>query len=159
MLAMFMCLSIVPTTSLHAQGVMVEHGNHRLPRPWPMPIPRPEPVTEYQIRELLIDARLKDQVAQVQVSQTFVNTGSRQIETQFLFPLPYDGAVDSLVLMVDGKEFPACSGGLSGGSKRSETNSVGGYGGGFSLEYRDAKSDEAVIVSSVRQVGNTYLIQ
>lgn len=107
MLAMCMCLSMVPTTSLHAQGVLIEHGDHRLPRPWPMPIPRPEPVTEYQIRELLIDARLKDQVAQVQVSQTFLNTGSRQIETQFLFPLPYDGAVDSLVLMVDGKEFPA----------------------------------------------------
>ncbi len=107
MLGMCMCLSMVPTTFLHAQGVLIEHGDHRLPRPWPMPIPRPEPVTEYQIRELLIDARLKDQVAQVQVSQTFVNTGSRQIETQFLFPLPYDGAVDSLVLMVDGKEFPA----------------------------------------------------
>ena len=109
MLAVCMCLWMIPTTPLLAQGVLVEHGDYRLPRPWPMPtpMPRPEPVTEYQIRELLIDARLKDQVAQVQVSQTFVNTGLRQIETQFLFPLPYDGAVDSLVLMVDGKEFPA----------------------------------------------------
>jgi Ca-activated chloride channel family protein len=98
---------ILPAAPLQAQGLLIEQDHHRLPRPWPMPVPRPEPVTEYQIRELLIDASLKDQVAQVQVSQTFVNTGSRQIETQFLFPLPYDGAVDSLILMVDGKEFPA----------------------------------------------------
>ena len=107
LLAFGLCLSMLPATPLHAQGVLIEQEHHRLPRPWPMPVPHPEPVTEYQIRELLIDAHLKDQVAQVQVSQTFANTGSRQIEAQFLFPLPYDGAVDSLVLMVDGKEFPA----------------------------------------------------
>ncbi len=43
----------------------------------------------------------------MQVSQTFVNTGSVAMQVQFVFPLPYDGAVDSLTLLVDGKEFPA----------------------------------------------------
>jgi len=60
-----------------------------------------------QVKELSVQARLKDQVAQVQVSQTFLNTGSRQIEAQFVFPLPYDGAVDKLTLMIDGQEYPA----------------------------------------------------
>ncbi len=60
-----------------------------------------------QVKELSVQARLKDQVAQVQVSQTFLNTGSTQLEAQFVYPLPYDGAIDRLTLMVDGKEFPA----------------------------------------------------
>src|SRR5262245_42778118 len=29
------------------------------------------------------------------------------MEVEFCFPLPYDGAIDRLTLMVDGKEFPA----------------------------------------------------
>ncbi len=96
----------------------------RLPRPpiiiWPPypphppyppphhPIPRPEPPPiSYKIQELDVQARITDQVAQVRVSQTFVNTGSRQLEVAFIFPLPYDGAVDQMTLLVDGKELPA----------------------------------------------------
>jgi Ca-activated chloride channel family protein len=29
------------------------------------------------------------------------------MEVAFVFPLPYDGAVDQLTFMVDGKEYPA----------------------------------------------------
>ena len=61
----------------------------------------------YKIDELEVDARLVDQVAQVQVSQSFVNTGSRPLEVSFIFPLPYDGAIDQMTLLVDGKEYPA----------------------------------------------------
>lgn len=76
-----------------------------LPRPIP---PRPEPPPgAYKIEAIEVNARLVDQVAQVQVSQSFVNTGGRPLEVSFVFPLPYDGAVDRLTLMVDGKEFPA----------------------------------------------------
>src|SRR5271163_4872442 len=60
----------------------------------------------YEIREVLIDARVRDQVADVLVSQTFHNPGSFQLETEFLFPLPEDGAVQNFVLLVDGKELP-----------------------------------------------------
>ena len=80
------------------------------PRPWPhpQPIPRPEPVpVSYKIDALEVDARLADQVAKVQVSQSFVNTGSRQMEVSFIFPLPYDGAIDRMTLLVNGKEMPA----------------------------------------------------
>jgi len=87
----------------------------RLPRPIiiypphpPRPIPRPvPPPARYKIKELGVQARLNDQVAQVQVSQSFVNTGSRQLEVAFVFPLPYDGAIEQMTLMVDGKEYPA----------------------------------------------------
>ncbi|MBS0202009.1 MAG: VWA domain-containing protein [Planctomycetes bacterium] len=95
-----------------AQGVLII-TNHPgpLPRPWPHPTPihvRPPspPSVSYKIKELSVQARITDQVGRVQVSQSFVNTGSTQMEVQFLFPLPYDGAVDKLTLLVDGKEFP-----------------------------------------------------
>lgn len=79
------------------------------PRPHPPrpPRPRPQPPASYKIKELAVQARIVDQVGRVQVSQSFVNTGSRQMEVSFVFPLPYDGAVDQLTFMVDGKEYPA----------------------------------------------------
>jgi Ca-activated chloride channel family protein len=110
-------LVLMPAAGL-AQGVLVVvDPDHvvRLPRPviiypphphpWPRPIP--EPPATYQVKEVEIQARLVDQLAQVQVAQTFENTGSRQLEVSFIFPLPYDGAIESMTLLVDGKEFPA----------------------------------------------------
>jgi Ca-activated chloride channel family protein len=75
-----------------AQGIIVDR------RP-ATPIAR-----SYEIREVSIDARVRDQVAEVQISQTFHNPGSFQIESEFLFPLPEDGAVQNFVLLVDGRE-------------------------------------------------------
>jgi Ca-activated chloride channel family protein len=96
-----------------AQGVLVVvDPEQRVPLPRPIvphlrhPRPVPPPVS-YKIKELSVQARLVDQVARVQVSQSFVNTGSRQMEVSFVFPLPYDGAIDQLTLLVDGKEYPA----------------------------------------------------
>jgi len=80
---------------------------HPYPRPIPHPRPIPQPESTYKIKSLEVNAKLVDQVARVQVSQSFVNTGSRQMEVAFVFPLPYDGAIDQLTLLVDGKEFPA----------------------------------------------------
>ncbi|HJS07683.1 MAG TPA: VIT domain-containing protein, partial [Pirellulales bacterium] len=80
---------------------------HPIPRPIPRPRPTPQPESTYKIKSLEVNAKLVDQVAKVQVSQSFVNTGSRQMEVAFVFPLPYDGAIDQLTLLVDGKEFPA----------------------------------------------------
>jgi Ca-activated chloride channel family protein len=98
--------------------VVVDPAEHvRLPRPpiiiwpphpFPRPVPTPEPLAvTYKIDALEVNAQLADQVAKVQVSQSFVNTGSRQMEVAFIFPLPYDGAVDRMTLLVDGREMPA----------------------------------------------------
>ncbi len=100
-----------------AQGVLVDvrvDQTIRLPRPhiWPprpippRPIPQP-PASTYKIDSLEVNAKLTDQVARVQVAQTFQNVGSTQMEVCFMFPLPYDGAVDQLTLLVDGKEYEA----------------------------------------------------
>lgn len=101
--------AVVSAPVASAQGVLII-TNHPAPLPRPIhhihSVPIPTPVSSYKIKELGIQARITDQVARVQVSQSFVNTGSRQMEVQFLFPLPYDGAIDKLTLLVDGKEFP-----------------------------------------------------
>ena len=102
---------LLPTTAF-AQGLLVHtqpHHHVRLPRPihWHPPTPRPVPQSTYKIKEISVNAKIEDQIARVQVSQSFVNTGSRQMEVCFVFPLPYDGAIDRLTLMVDGKEFEA----------------------------------------------------
>jgi Ca-activated chloride channel homolog len=108
-------LLLVPVVARGQGLLIVEDPNvqARLPRPivvWPHhhlhPVPQPPPVS-YCIKELDVQARIVDQVAQVQVSQTFANTGSQPMEVAFVFPLPYDGAVDRMTLMIDGKEYPA----------------------------------------------------
>src|SRR5690606_11812803 len=60
----------------------------------------------YEIKEVSVDARVREQVAEVQVSQTFHNPGSSVLEAEFLFPLPEEGAIDSLTLLADGQELP-----------------------------------------------------
>ncbi|MFO0871324.1 MAG: VIT domain-containing protein [Pirellulales bacterium] len=98
-----------------AQGFLVVDSDpgFRLPRPPGViphpspPVPRPQPPQSYQIKQLSIQGSLTDQVARLQITQTFVNTGSVPIEASFVFPLPYDGAVDRLTFLVDGKEFDA----------------------------------------------------
>jgi len=102
-----------------AQGVLIivdPDQPVRLPRPiYPPPFVPPHhpphvpplPPTSYSVSQLEADVRLTDQVARVQMSQSFVNTGSRPLEASFVFPLPYDGAIEQMTLLVDGKEHPA----------------------------------------------------
>jgi Ca-activated chloride channel family protein len=105
-------LALAAFSSTFAQGVLVDvRVDHaiRLPRPipWPPHVPSPPPPASYKIEAIDVNARLTDQVARVQVSQVFENTGSVQLEASFMFPLPYDGAIDQLTLLVDGKEYDA----------------------------------------------------
>jgi Ca-activated chloride channel homolog len=97
------------TANAPAQGVLVDiRIDHpiRLPRPIPIPPrPVPRPPSSYKIDSIEVNAKLTDQVARVQVSQAFENTGSVPMEVSFMFPIPYDGAIDQLTLLVDGKEF------------------------------------------------------
>ncbi len=97
-----------------AQGVLINiTPSERVilprPEPWPRhrPMPQPVPQDTYRIKSLEVNVKLSEQVAKVQVAQSFVNTGSRPMEVCFVFPLPYDGAIDQLTLLIDGKEVPA----------------------------------------------------
>ena len=96
-------LALAGTPALGQGVLIIHHWPHPVPLPRPIPRPTPPPVS-YKIKELAYQAKIKDQVAQVQVSQSFVNTGSAQMEVSFVFPLPYDGAIDRMTFMVDGKE-------------------------------------------------------
>ena len=76
------------------QGLIVDHRPN-------VPIAQ-----SFDVREVVVDARIRDQVAEVQVSQTFHNPGSFDLETEYLFPMPEEGAIQNFVLMVDGRELP-----------------------------------------------------
>src|SRR5262245_15223138 len=90
------------------QGVLiVVNPPHPVPLPRPIPTPRSQPPMSYKIKELDYQAKITDQVAQVAVTESFVNTGRRQIEVSFVFPVPYDGAIDRMTFMIDGKEYDA----------------------------------------------------
>ncbi|MDD4891668.1 MAG: VIT domain-containing protein [Phycisphaerae bacterium] len=52
-----------------------------------------------------VNIKVRDQLADVSIDQAFVNTGSTVMEVEYLFPLPPQAAIDSLTLVVDGKEF------------------------------------------------------
>src|SRR5947207_13764377 len=97
------------SSTAFGQGVLVVvNPPHPIPLPRPTPRPRPEPPPmSYKIKELDYHAKIVDQVAQVSVTQSFVNTGSRQMEVSFVFPIPYEGAIDRMTFMVDGKEYDA----------------------------------------------------
>ncbi|MGI9474005.1 MAG: VIT domain-containing protein, partial [Rubripirellula sp.] len=86
-----LCL-LSSSTGASAQGLLIHSDpdrNHRLPRP--MIPPRPgQPGFLYDIAKLEIDASIRDQVAEVQVGQTFKNRSSRTLQVKFVFPLPYD---------------------------------------------------------------------
>ncbi len=54
-----------------------------------------------------VNILVRDQVASVSIDQAFVNTGKGAIEVEYLFPVPPGAAIDSMTLVVDGKEFAA----------------------------------------------------
>jgi len=58
----------------------------------------------YTIEEISVDALIKDQVAEVSVTQTIKNPNDYAMEVQVLFPLPHDGVIQNFILMVDGEE-------------------------------------------------------
>ncbi len=88
-------ISLLSTSAtVHAQGVIIDQ------RP-EIPVPG-----SFTVKQLDIHASIRDQVAEVQVSQTFHNPTRSTMEVEYRFPLPEDGAVQSLTLLVDGKEMP-----------------------------------------------------
>ena len=91
---LFALLAIGSSHSAQGQGFIVDRRVH-------VPIAR-----SFDVKEVSLDARIRDQVADVQVSQTFHNPGSFQLESEYLFPLPEEGAIQNFVLLVDGKELP-----------------------------------------------------
>ncbi len=93
-LLLLLVASAAATANVRGQGIILDRRAH-------VPLAR-----SYEVREVSVDARVRDQVAEVQVSQTFHNPGSFDLESEYFFPLPEEGAIQNFVLMVDGKELP-----------------------------------------------------
>lgn len=95
---------VVPVEAF-GQGLIIDHTRIIRPIPPRPPTPRPVPsFADYHVRNVDVQAAVKDQVAKVQVSQVFQNTGGVVLEAQFFFPLPDDAAISGLTLLVDGTE-------------------------------------------------------
>jgi Ca-activated chloride channel family protein len=91
-LALAALVLLGPARAVWPQGIIIDR------RPT-VPIAR-----SFEVREVTIDAQVRDQVSEVRVAQTFHNPGSWPLEAEFVFPLPEEGAIQNFVLMVDGKE-------------------------------------------------------
>ena len=48
---------------------------------------------------------VRDQIASVSISQEFYNTSKQAIEVEYMFPVPPGAAIDSMTMIVGGKEF------------------------------------------------------
>ncbi len=104
LLAFFVILTM--PVAAFGQGLLISSDPNvrdRLPRPMMRPVPG-QPGFLYDIAKLEIDASIRGQVAEVQVGQTFKNLTNRVLQVKFVFPLPYDGAIDQMTFMVDGEE-------------------------------------------------------
>ncbi|AKF09073.1 VIT domain-containing protein [Sandaracinus amylolyticus] len=66
----------------------------------PAAIPPPAPERDLPLRRTSIDARVSGFVAEVEVTQEFVNDGDAPIEAVYLFPLPVDAAVDAMEMRI-----------------------------------------------------------
>ena len=86
------------------------------PRPWPCPVPPPcmggrpcimpacgipSPVVVRQSSDVRVD--LVDRVLRYEITETFVNRGSRVGEADFMFPLPKGAAFQDLKLSINGE--------------------------------------------------------
>ena len=112
LLLLAICLMSWMISEVRAQVVIQSENDRliRLPRPTVSPEfgpSRPVPSAPYWIEKLRIDSSISQQVARVQVTQQIKNVSNRTIQASFVFPLPYDGAVDRMTFLVDGKEYDA----------------------------------------------------
>jgi Ca-activated chloride channel family protein len=62
----------------------------------------PDPV-QLAVRNHLVKITIRNQVGEVEIDQTFRNPNGRQVEGEYLFPVPEGAAVSDFTLYVDGR--------------------------------------------------------
>jgi Ca-activated chloride channel homolog len=60
----------------------------------------------YQVISIDVDVKMKDQIAEVSVTQKLLNSTDRDLEIEIFFPLPNGGIVQNFMMMVEGVEVP-----------------------------------------------------
>lgn len=104
------CFALCIAASLaSAQIIIIEPPDRHHPPNIVPPRPRPPEIIrprQFEMRELSVAAAVRDQFAQVRITQVLFNPNPSQIEAQYIFPVPADSTIQDFVLMVDGKEMP-----------------------------------------------------
>lgn len=89
---------------VEAQVIIIQPPIHPVPPVTPRPPIPPRPQTLYTVKQVEVAGTIRDQAAQLQLTQVFHNTGSGTLEAQLLFPMADAAAISGLTLIVDGKE-------------------------------------------------------
>jgi Ca-activated chloride channel homolog len=83
-------LSFAP--AILADGLVVVRPTPDLPQP-----------TQLAVKYHNVDIAIRDQVASVKIDQVFRNPNARELEGEYIFPIPDGAAVSDFVLYVDGR--------------------------------------------------------
>ena len=112
-LLFIICITTVLFTikeDVHSHGFyIVEKPHIHPPRPPhppfpPHPIP-PRPIHRFlplELKEVKIAAKIRDQVAQTTLEQTFYNPSSRRVEGTYIFPIPENAEIESFQMEING---------------------------------------------------------
>lgn len=73
-----------------------------LPCPTVPPRPRPDCASYLSVKNHNVTVSIDNQVARTHVDETFINPSNYQLEGTYIFPLPWDAAIDDFAMWVDG---------------------------------------------------------
>ena len=112
-LLFIICITTVLFTikeDVHSHGFYIVEKSHihppRPPHPPfpPHPIP-PRPIHRFlplELKEVKIAAKIRDQVAQTTLEQTFYNPSNRRVEGTYIFPIPENAEIESIQMEING---------------------------------------------------------
>ena len=112
-LLFIICITTVLFTikeDVHSHGFYIVEKSHihppRPPHPPfpPHPIP-PRPIHRFlplELKEVKIAAKIRDQVAQTTLEQTFYNPSNRRVEGTYIFPIPENAEIESFKMEING---------------------------------------------------------
>lgn len=95
-------IALIGGASLAAQGIVIDR---RLPRPIrpPTPMPEPQRIMPIEIRSHQVETTIDNQGATTKVTQVFYNPNARQLEGQYMFPLPAEVAINEFKMTMNGE--------------------------------------------------------
>lgn len=98
-LVLAVVLTLSPTMSASADGIIIPEP----PICQPGPCPHPVPITQLAIEYHHVEIEIVDQVATTRVDQVFRNDNDWTVEGTYIFPIPREAAVDAFTLWIDGE--------------------------------------------------------
>ncbi len=106
LLSFLFSLTILSMPSVAQLGVTTESFDAKMMEHHETAFDRVAVGNSYEVVSIAVDARMKDQIADVSVTQKILNSTDRDLEIEIFFPLPDGGVVQNFMMMVDGKEVP-----------------------------------------------------